>query len=51
MSITTKEIMKDYENGVKLSDIAQKLVDAGELDEFQEAMQVIAEIIQAYRGK
>lgn len=45
MSITTKVIMKMYEDGASHVDIAQKIIESGELDDMTDALKVVEEII------
>lgn len=45
MSITTKGIMKMYEDGQSHMEIAQRIIDTGELDDITEALKVVEEII------
>ena len=45
MKITTNTIMEQYEDGKAHTEIAQYIVDCGELDDMTEALKVVEDVI------
>lgn len=51
MTITTKDIRKMYDDGMSHVEIAEKIIESGELDDYTEALKVVEEVILTYKRK